>query len=327
MKSMRFHILLAMILFVAGRVQSSSQVSTHKIGLLLRDSRNQVEMEVARSVVDAANAELRPGDNPFELVIRTVEGPWGAGSKESVSLVYEDSVLLYLGALDGWNAHLAEQVAAKGHMVYIETRATEPTLTQAYVPWFIRVVPNDDQQAEKLVTAISESGGGSMLVLTRDDSDTRYACRSLLRAGARVPGISPLKLEWKSGGDEFGAMPDEIIAKAPEHLVLTFWSEEVFRMSRVLLKLHPEIRQYAHVNFLSGLQHHPETVNIPKGLLASTGYGYLDYLADGLRLAMDAIQKYGTDRDVLKEKIPEIEFNGGSTGPISFDEMGNRMVP
>ncbi len=84
-------------------------------------------------------ANERGGFNgsPFKLVVRTTEGPWGAGSKESVGLVYEDEVRAIVGSLDGRNAHLAEQVVAKSHLVYMETKATDPTLSQAYVPWFL----------------------------------------------------------------------------------------------------------------------------------------------------------------------------------------------
>ena len=40
---------------------------------------------------------------------------WGAGSKESVSLVYEDQVCAIIGTLDGRNGHLAEQrILVKG---------------------------------------------------------------------------------------------------------------------------------------------------------------------------------------------------------------------
>ena len=87
-------------------------------------------------------------------MIRTAEGFWGAGSKESVGLVYEDNVRAIIGALDGRNGHLAEQVATKSHLTYIETYATEPTLSQAFVPWFMRVVPNDNQQSAIILDQI-----------------------------------------------------------------------------------------------------------------------------------------------------------------------------
>ncbi len=304
-----------------------AQKGSRKIGLLLPTSKSTAEMMVAASVVEAANAQLDPEEAPFELVVRTVEGPWGAGSKESVSLVYEDSVLLYLGALDGGNAHLAEQVAAKAHLPYIETRATESTLSQAYVPWFVRVVPNDDQQSSFLVKAISDAGGGKTLILSRDNSDTRYAVRSLVKAGAKKDGISPVILEWLKEEQDSRTIFKKICQMKPDHLVFTFWSEDLFRLSRELWKQCPEIMLYGNLDFISGLQQYPGPVNIPEGLIAASPYGYLDYLADGLMLAMEAIRTHGTSRDILKDQIPQMKYSGSITGPILFDDMGNRLMP
>ena len=309
-----------------------AQEESRKIGLLLRDSNCTGEMKVAAAVIKAANAKLSENEPKFELVIRTVEGPWGAGSKESVSLVYEDSVLLYLGALDGGNAHLAEQVAAKAHMAYIETRATEPTLTQAYVPWFVRVVPNDNQQAEILAKAISEAGGGDALILSRDNTDNRYAVQSLVKAGAKAGNVSPVILEWKRDGKDYNDMFGEISQMEPVHLMLTFWSEDVFRLSRDLWKLHPEIKLYANLDFMSGLQQYPGPVHIPGSMTTTTTNGYLDYLSDGLKLAVEAICTCGKDsnktidRDILKNCIPGMKLTEAKTGPISFDELGNRIT-
>ena len=117
------------------------------IGLLLPDQSYSNVAAAARLAIEEANKNGGYMQREFELVIRTAEGFWGAGSKESVGLVYEDHVRAIIGHLDGRNGHLAEQVATKSHLAYIETFATEPTLSQAFVPWFMRVVPNDNQQS------------------------------------------------------------------------------------------------------------------------------------------------------------------------------------
>jgi len=80
------------------------------IGLLLPDRSHWKVAEAATLAIEEANSKGGYKQHKFELVIRTAEGLWGAGSKESVSLVYEDHVRAIIGSLDGRNGHLAEQV-------------------------------------------------------------------------------------------------------------------------------------------------------------------------------------------------------------------------
>ncbi len=111
-------------------------------------------MQGAELAVEIANAHRGYEGDSFEIVVRTADGLWGAGSKASVDFVHDDNVLAIVTAVDGRNAHLAEQVASKSQVVQIATRATEETLSQAYVPWFFRIVPNDRQQADALIEEI-----------------------------------------------------------------------------------------------------------------------------------------------------------------------------
>ena len=118
-----------------------------KIGLLLqtspeKDLLSMSAMQGAELAVEIANAYGGYKGDSFEIVVRTADGLWGAGSKASVDFVHDDNVLAIVTAVDGRNAHLAEQVASKSQVVQIATRATEETLSQAYVPWFFRIVPN-----------------------------------------------------------------------------------------------------------------------------------------------------------------------------------------
>ena len=46
-----------------------------------------------------------------------------------------------MGSHDGRNAHLVEQVATKSQVVFLSAWASDPTLSQAFVPWFFSCVP------------------------------------------------------------------------------------------------------------------------------------------------------------------------------------------
>ena len=83
----------------------------------------------------------------FELLTRSMAGSWGTGSKKAVDLIFEEDVWTILGSHNGRNAHLVEQVTAKSQIVFLSVWATDPTLSQAYVPGYFSCVPNDLQQA------------------------------------------------------------------------------------------------------------------------------------------------------------------------------------
>ena len=159
-------ILSLLIFFVLSTNKIEAQITEHsksdetstpekiKIGFLIPDQKNLAAKHGAELAIQQANENGRYSGIQFQLIVRSTEGPWGAGSKESVNLVFEDKVLAIIGALDGRNAHLAEQVAAKTKIAFLSTRATDMTLSQAFVPWYFRCVPNDRQQAISLIQEI-----------------------------------------------------------------------------------------------------------------------------------------------------------------------------
>lgn len=301
-----------------------------RIGLLVPDTSFTREVREARQVIQQANSEGGLDGRVFELVVRTAEGPWGAGSKESVSLVYEDSVLVILGTLDGRNAHLAEQVSARSHVAYIESMASEPTLSQAYVPWFLRVIPNDDQQASALLNFIGKRGGGPVAVLSRGDYDTRFACSSLMKAAVQnnIPGMVELAAGTK---EELAAVADELDRLQPRHLIIPFWSAELGNFLVRIAGQFPGLNMYGTLACSSGSMSKGKEgagpTILPEGMVLVSKWSCADYLSDAVRMTIWSIREAGPDKDAVKSCLMEIRFNEGKTGPVSFDGMGNRRDP
>jgi branched-chain amino acid transport system substrate-binding protein len=125
-----------------------------KIGLLIPDNNSVAARQGAELAVRKANEDGGFQGRPFELVVRSMEGPWGTGSKQAVSLIFEEKVWALMGSHDGRNAHLVEQAATKAIVPFVSAWAGDPTLSQAFVPWFFNCVPNDSQQAETLIDEI-----------------------------------------------------------------------------------------------------------------------------------------------------------------------------
>ena len=122
---------------------SDNQASNIKIGLLIPGSKSIAAVQGAELAVREANEHGGLNGQYFQLVVRSMEGPWGTGSKQVVDLIFNEKVWALLGSHDGRNAHLAEQAATKSATVFVSAWSGDPTLSQAFVPWFFNFVPNN----------------------------------------------------------------------------------------------------------------------------------------------------------------------------------------
>jgi branched-chain amino acid transport system substrate-binding protein len=306
------------------------------IGLLLPDQSYSEVAKAARLAIEEANKGGGYKQLKFELVIRTAEGFWGAGSKESVGLVYKDHVRAIIGHLDGRNGHLAEQVAAKSHLTYVETFATEPTLSQAFVPWFMRVVPNENQQSAAILDQILREGGGKIGLLSIDNYDTRYAVRSLTKAVARENGMAPIILEPDTAVIHQRKVIEQILSSNMNHLVIPFDADYLGDLIMTLRQLKPDLKIYGNLHFTMGVEKRSDNWEEYEGIYMIAPLFNREkhpdlpdmrsaYMYDAVRLVVNAIQKAGTERVSITEYISASDFPHGVTGSISFDELGNRQ--
>lgn len=340
-------LLLAALLLPGSRFQPDHHARPIRIGMLIPEEGFREPVDAVRLAIERSNAEGGWRGHLLELVVRTTEGPWGAGSKESVALVYEDSVVAMLISLDGRNAHLAEQVAAKSHLICLSTYATDPTLTQAYVPWFLRVVPSDDQQSMAILEHIRGKGDPSAAtgtgVIAVDQNDSRLAAESLGRIAARM-GLEKPMVFLADKPSAAGELTRWISQHGIRHLVVTAHDDRILQMLR---GVPPDMVLYGTHMFTSGLdpamigrEPYSRMILVSADVLAGISadrfsqefnrrFGYAPrltayYAHDAAGLLLEGIDVFGADRESLKLRLPGIRYTGGITGPISFDDLGNR---
>jgi len=317
---------------------ASTTVETEPIaiGLLLPDNTLSEVIDAAQLAINRINAAGGYKNHEFKLLIRTTEGFWGAGSKESVSLVYEDQVRVIIGSLDGRNGHLAEQVAAKSHITYIETYATDPTLSQAFVPWFMRVVPNDNQQAATILNQIERNGGGPVGILSTENYDARYAVTSLSKAVVRETGKTPLVLDLDSKKIHQDDVIKKVLGSNIDHLVIPFDALYLKDLIKALREENPDLLVYGTLHFSMGLESRKDAWGDYEGMFivapwftseknSSLSGSRSAYTYDAVNMVIRAIQQVGTDRVAIKDYISKSEFSKGATGTITFDDLGNRL--
>lgn len=334
------------IVLLSGLLMRAQQGEPVRIGLLLPDSSSEEARYGAEFAVEEANRNGGVRGRKIELLTRSMEGPWGQGSKMAVDLVFEEKVWALLGTHQGRNAHLVEQVIAKTQILFLSAWAADPTLSQAFVPWYFSCVPDSDRQAEALAALMRDKTWSRWVLVTGKDYDSRVAAEALQRH------LGDMKLQSTS----------MIYLERPEDLNRVLEELRGMESQAILLLGHPPLTTQFIRHLRSNKMDQPiyGTLSLlgekafvnarPDDLreayaLASDSWSKADnpsffagfrkrygrnpsatavYAYDGARLLIQAIRASGADREKLRQAMSEIRFEG-ITGTIRFDERGNRL--
>ncbi|MDZ7606651.1 MAG: ABC transporter substrate-binding protein [Cyclobacteriaceae bacterium] len=312
-----------------------------KIGLLVRDKKDISLINTAKLAMESANSQGGYKGRSIGLEFRSCDGPWGVGSKMAVDLIHSENVLLVVAALDGRNAHLAEQVAAKSHIVLLDALASDPTLSRAYVPWYYRMVPDDKQQAETLMEEIYlRKRATRVAMVSLDNYDGKMAATTffyLVKArGLPEPqllsGTDDKQLTEKIAKGSWDAiliagtsakdpLLNDLIASAGNTPIFAFQNIYNFlqvthpALERVLC---PRVTGFKQASWADFEKRYKEKYNeSPSPSMA--------YVYDAIMLAIEAVRKFGPDSQVIKEGFKSLKYQG-ITGPVVFGSLGNREM-
>lgn len=335
---------LCLVFLFQGHAQVKEEITGFNIGLLVNDSNELEATFTAKSVVDQINLNGGIQGSPVNLTIRSVEGSWGTGANEVVKMVFEDEVDIILGSIDGRNSHLAEQVIAKTQVLYVSAWASDPSLTQAYVPWYFSVVPTDEQQASLLVDRIAENQNSeSCLVIydaTYDASQALNSFRSLAESKKeliyeeiRIASAKDLTgLKNKIQGVEYASylllgkeLPLREIAGLLQNqnsFRPTFLNLQA--MSSMQFNSIKELQDGALINGFTKLSYSEEFIALRTEFRATYGneLGLVAaHVYDGLKIIKAALNRAGTDAEKLKHVMAKTKYQG-VTGEIQFDSNG-----
>ena len=208
-----------------------------KIGLLVPDNKSIAARNGAEMAIRRANENGGFNGHQFQLITRSMEGPWGTGSKQAVDLIFEENVCALMGSHDGRNAHLVEQVTTKARIVFLSAWTSDPTLSQAFVPWYFSCVPTDLQQASALIEEIYNKRKISKIAIVSDnDYDSKMASGSFVKK-VKIDGkTEPSQFFYNNSGQDFNEMLDKINTADISCIIL-------FGQPSASLKIIQQIRQ------------------------------------------------------------------------------------
>jgi len=331
-----------------GAVYVSNHQDSIKIGFLFSDDVGQAALNGAWLAVNKANENGGFQGKPFQLVVRSMEGAWGIGSKQTVNLITEENVWAIVGSHDSRNAHLVEQAATKLRIVFLSAWAGDPTLSQAFIPWFFSCIPNYVQQAERLIQEIHSSGKSSKIALISDDGyESKLALNSFVKK-MKIQGYQePLTFFYTNSQPDFNLLLNSLKKDAVDCIVLfgnpsasakfIFEMRErkmqqvVFGALSLLAEDGTPFLNYSdkeNIIFPTSVESlKPNGLEFKKNYLKNYGKmpgAIAAYAFDGMNVIIEAIRNSGGDREMLQKAVSASQFEG-VTGMIQFDEKGNRL--
>ncbi|MDN3642064.1 ABC transporter substrate-binding protein [Lutimonas halocynthiae] len=325
---------------VEGRGQQKEGSQAYiSIGLLV-DKSNETEASIAAlNAIELINNKGGVKGKRLNLIIRSVEGTWGAGSSKIVELVFEEKVIAIIGSLDARNTHLAEQVIAKTQVPFLSAWASESSLTNAYVSWFFSIVPNDEQQAQILLNETCKNKNLKELMVVFDASyDSEQAYKSLLEKAAKLPQlkIHPLRFQAQSDASSVVA---EMRKNNTDGLILLGRELPLKTIQEQMLKTKINIPVFGNVaangsqdildneDFIMPFRN--SWINGNKALCEEAYFrtkekkcNIIGALAfDAVMTLTSALEHSADNQNDLKTGLDQINYQG-ITGPVEFDSLG-----
>lgn len=339
---------LIVLVFQHGLAQQAhkGKANTVKIGLLVNDQTSGEAQNAAELAIRLANEKAGANGNRFQLITRSMEGAWGTGSNEAVNLVFEEKVWAILGSHDSRNAHLVEQVIAKTKVVFVSAWASDPTLSQAFIPWFYNCVPNDIQQAEVLIKEMVQNRKiQKIAVIAQKNYDAEKVLKSVKEQLQRLGYPDSYVSTYTFCSEHPEVCIKKIKNDAHEALVLLGDGESSWELLDLLRKKGLGIPVFGTISMLgahnlkqlesetplnltvlgSGNWMKSNTLDSQKGPSGSDGISnaIAAYAFDGINVLIDAINSSGFNRETFNETMAKTNKNG-VTGNIQFDKNGNR---
>ena len=185
-------------------------------------------LQGARLAVEEWNARggYRKRNLPFELVVSNDNGLWGSSGNEIIKQAYKDEVWGILGTIDGANSHIAIRVALKAEVLMVNPADTDPTYIETNIPWVVRVIGDDRQQAYLLTDYWYRKLDLKKVAIIRSSNRYgRFGVREVVDSARRLGHPIPIEMAYKVGQKDFGLELGRIKRAGPDAVV--HWGDAV----------------------------------------------------------------------------------------------------
>jgi ABC-type branched-subunit amino acid transport system substrate-binding protein len=340
------------------RVVKPAEVDEVRIGFLgpvenHRDEKlGRMMLDGAQLVIEEANAAGGYGGKPFKLMIHNDQAVWGASSNEIVKMVYDEKVWAMLGSISGDSTHIALRVTLKAEMPIVNSAATDPTIPETIIPWYLTTIQDDRVQSYTLARRIYSDLGLQRVALLRvNDRYGRFGVGKFKDASRRLGHPVVIEQKYLPGETDFRRALRIIEESGVEGIVL--WGDagpagmilaqmrEMGMKQRVLgsfrvlgddlLRAAGDAAEGLEIVYPFDLRRDdPALIAFNQRFEKRYGQrpdGFAALAYDTMSILLRTICEAGLNRGRIRDALTAVERYKGVTGEMVFDPNCKNIVP
>lgn len=305
--------------------------------------------------IEQANARggYRGTRIPYELCVHNDNGLWGASGDEIIDLAYKEKVWGILGTIDGANSHIAIRVALKCELLVMNTGDTDPTFVETNIPWVFRCISDDRQMCYLLADyAYKKLGLKRVAALRANNRYGRMSIDEFRDASTRLGHPFITELNYKLGDTDFSAQIERIKGMNPDAVMTYGDSQE----SALILKQMREMgldcwfvgsdrmvsKEFTETagkenlyKVIAGYPYNPTSEDAKYKTFVreftarfnEKPEAYAAHAYDGVQMVIQAIEKAGLNRALIRDELARMETHHGVTGHKIFDPIFSDISP
>jgi ABC-type branched-subunit amino acid transport system substrate-binding protein len=332
-----------------------SEIDEVRIGFLgpVRDhpeqALGQMMLNGATLAVEDANRAGGYHGKPFRLMVHNDQAVWGAASNEVVKMVYDDKVWGMLGSISGDSTHIALRVALKAEVPIVNSAATDPTIPETIIPWYLTVLQDDRVQCYTLARRIYTDLGLTRVALLRvNDRYGRFGVIKFRDASRRLGHPVVIEQKFMPGDTDFARQLRVINDSRVEAIVLWADAAPAGAILKQMRALGMQQRVFGGYRVLGEALHRIagpaadgleaafpfDPARLDPGFTkrfqdrfhaAPEAFSSLAY--DAMKILLDAVNRAGLNRGRIRDALTALEHYKGVTGAMVFDPNCKNIAP
>jgi ABC-type branched-subunit amino acid transport system substrate-binding protein len=304
-------------------------------------------LQGATLAVEEANARGGYKGIPYKILPHNDVGLWGAAANEVVKMG-DEGVWAIMGTIDDINSHVGIRVALKLEIPWINSSDPDPTFTETNIPWVVRCIADDRQSSYALVDYIYQQKGLKRVAVLRvNNRYGRVGVMEFRDAALRIEKPIVLEVRYNDGETNFDVQLERVKNSNPDAVVL--WGNAlemglilnrmrelgmdypVFPSDRAVNPLFIETAGENANGIVTTCQYNPKADN-PELKAFQKNYKkrfgqepdvFAAHAYDGMNMTIDAIEKVGLNRYLIRDELTGLKTYNGITGEIIFDGSWN----
>ena len=309
-------------------------------------------LRAATLAVQEANAQGGYKGIPFQIVPRTDLVLWGQTSNELVRFDDEDHVWAILSSFNSNHNHVMSRATLKVEIPILSAGSTDPTLVEHNIPWFVRSIQDDRQQAHVLLREVYFVRGFHRTALLRaSDRDGRTEVDRFVSGSRRLGHPVVLEQRFDPGDTDVKSQLERIRETNPEALVLWGNAKEAALIVRQVRELGMTLPIFGF-DRMSGEDFLDAAGKAAEGVVAvatlnpdrddplwkgfreryQTRYGedpdtFAAHAYDGMNLLIAAVREAGLNRARIRDSLFNRKSYRGVSGETLFDTNMSNVAP